>query len=92
MFVIVSLVVVVGRTSLVVAVGRTLLVVAVGRTSLVVVVGRMSADVVGERKEDMEEEEELFGGGLLLGVELVVFVGFFFGFVPEKISIFSALA
>jgi len=83
LFVIVSLVVVVGRTSLVVAVGRTL---------LVVVVGRISADVVGEREEDIGGEEEFFGGGLLLGVELVVFVGFFFGFVLEKISIFSALA
>ena len=42
----------------------------------VVGVGRTSGAGVGEREEDLEEEE-LFGWGLVLGVELVVFVGFF---------------
>jgi len=54
-------------------------------------VGRTSGAGVGEREEDLEEEE-LFGRGLVLGVELVIFVGFFFGFVLESVSILSALA
>jgi len=66
--------------------------VGVGRRSGARVgVGRTSGAGVGEREEDLEEEE-LFGRGLVLGVELVIFVGFFFGFVLESVSILSALA
>jgi len=71
-----------------------LFVIVVGVVVLfVVVVGveRTSGAGVGEREEDLEEEE-LFGRGLVLGVELVIFVGFFFGFVLESVSILSALA
>ena len=72
----------------------TLFVIVVGVVVLFVVVvgvGRTSGAGVGEREEDLEEEE-LFGRGLVLGVELVIFVGFFFGFVLESVSILSALA
>ena len=72
----------------------TLFVIVVGVVVLFVVVVRVertSGAGVGEREEDLEEEE-LFGRGLVLGVELVIFVGFFFGFVLESVSILSALA
>ena len=75
-----------------IVVGIVVLFVMVFEMMLFVVgVGRMFGAGVGEREKDVEEEE-LVGRGLVLGVELVVFVDFFFGFVLENISILSALA